>query len=204
MYVSLGDRGESPRAQDYSDHAGTVLRLHDDGRIPGDNPYAAVFSYGHRNVQGMVFDAASGEVWIHEHGARGGDEVNILKKGANYGWPHISYGRNYDGSKIGIGTRAPGMEQPLLYWDPSIAPSGMAVYSGDAFPSWTGDLFVGALAGQHLRRLKRDGSRIVSQEVLLQNRVGRVRDVRQGPDGLLYFLTDERNGSLYRLEPDGT
>ncbi|WP_319476057.1 PQQ-dependent sugar dehydrogenase [Marispirochaeta aestuarii] len=201
LYVSLGDRGESGRAQDLSDHAGTLLRLHDDGSIPGDNPYAAVFSYGHRNVQGMVFDPVSREVWAHEHGARGGDEVNIIKRGANYGWPRISYGRHYDGSRIGIGTAASGMEQPLVYWDPSIAPSGMAVYTGDAFPSWKGDIFVGALAGQHLRRLVREGSRIVSQEVLLEKRVGRIRDVRQGPEGALYILTDERNGSLYRLEP---
>lgn len=201
LYVSLGDRGEDRRAQDLSDHAGTLLRIHDDGRIPGDNPYGAAFSYGHRNVQGMVFDPVSREVWVHEHGARGGDEVNVIKRGANYGWPRISYGRHYDGSKIGIGSSAPGMEQPLIYWDPSIAPSGMAVYTGNAFPSWRGDIFVGALAGRHLRRLERDGEAIVSQEVLLDNRVGRIRDVRQGPDGKLYILTDERNGSLYRLEP---
>ncbi|WP_319558960.1 PQQ-dependent sugar dehydrogenase [Marispirochaeta sp.] len=201
LYISLGDRGEDQRSQDLSDHAGTILRLHDDGRIPEDNPYGAAFSYGHRNVQGMVFDPVSREIWTHEHGARGGDEVNILKKGANYGWPVISYGTHYNGAKIGVGTAAPGMEQPLVYWDPSIAPSGMSVYTGDSFLSWQGDIFLGALAGQHLRRLKRNESSIVAQEVLLKGRIGRVRDVRQGPDGRIYLLTDERNGALYRLEP---
>ncbi len=202
LYITLGDRGEMDRAQDPSDHAGSVVRLFDDGRIPSDNPYDEVYSYGHRNAQGMVFDEVSGSVWVNEHGAKGGDEINRIKSGANYGWPRISYGTHYSGAKIGIGTSAAGMEQPELYWDPSIAPSGMAVYSGAAFPGWEGDLFVGALRGEHLRRIERSGGRLTGgEEVLLQGVVGRIRDVRLGPDGYLYLLTDERNGGLYRLEP---
>ena len=210
LYVTLGDRGEDTRAQDTADHAGSTLRLFDDGSIPPDNPFAAgssgadeIYSWGHRNAQGMVFDPVTERIWLNEHGAKGGDEVNILRKGANYGWPVISYGTHYSGAKIGVGTSASGMVQPELYWDPSIAPSGMEVYTGDAFPAWRGDLFVGALKAQQLRRLVRKGGEIVEQEVLLQGVIGRIRDVRQGPDGLLYLLTDERNGGLYRLEPAG-
>jgi aldose sugar dehydrogenase len=208
LYVTLGDRGEDARAQDTTDHAGSTLRLFDDGSTPPDNPFAAdssgaeeIYSWGHRNAQGMVFDPVTGSIWLNEHGAKGGDEVNIVRKGANYGWPVISYGTHYSGAGIGVGTSAPGMVQPELYWDPSIAPSGMEVYTGDAFPGWRGDLFVGALRAQHLRRLARKGGEIVEQEVLLQGLIGRIRDVGQGPDGLLYLLTDERNGGFYRLEP---
>ena len=209
LYVTLGERGEGSRAQDPRDHAGSVLRLYPDGSVPDDNPFVGdssgadeVFTYGHRNPQGMVFDPVTGHILIHEHGAKGGDEVNILSPGANYGWPVITYGTDYDGSKIGTGTAAPGMKQPEIYWDPSIAPSGMAVYTGKLFPDWQGDLFVGALAGQHLRRLERDSDgTIVSQEVLLKNRIGRIRDVRQGLDGALYLLTDEAKGALFRLDP---
>lgn len=202
LYITIGDRGEMNRAQEPSDHAGSVIRLYDDGRIPPDNPFAAVYTYGHRNPQGMLYDPSTKSVWVNEHGAKGGDEINRIKPGANYGWPVISYGTHYSGARIGVGTSAAGMEQPELYWDPSIAPSGMAVYAGDAFPGWEEDFFVGALRGEHLRRVERTDGRITGrEEVLLKGRVGRIRDVRTGPDGMLYLLTDERNGGLYRLEP---
>ena len=208
LFITLGERGEDDRAQDRSDHAGSTLRLRPDGRVPPDNPFVGdesaadeIFSYGHRNAQGMIYDPFTDKIWLHEHGAKGGDEVNIIKPGANYGWPVISYGTHYSGAKIGVGVSRPGMEQPLIYWDPSIAPSGMALYTGEAFPAWQGDIFLGALAGKHLRRLERRDGKIIAQEVLLQGSIGRIRDVRQGPDGLLYLLTDEQNGSLYRLEP---
>ena len=208
LLVTVGDRGQRHRAQDPSDHAGSVLRLRPDGTasprtvalaIPGAAP--DVFTFGHRNAQGLVLHPATGDIWIHEHGPRGGDEINILRGGANYGWPVVTYGREYSGPSIGVGSEAPGMEPPLLHWTPSIAPSGMAFYTGTEFPRWRGDLFVGALAGRHLRRVVvRDGA-VVGQEVLLEGSVGRIRDVRQGPDGRLWLLTDERRGALYRLEP---
>ena len=209
LYVTLGERGSRDRAQDLSDQAGSILRLNDDGSIPSDNPFVGVagaapeiFSYGHRNAQGLALHPVSGAIWAHEHGPQGGDEINIIASGNNYGWPIITYGAEYgSGDFIGEGTSAPGMEQPITYWVPSIAPSGMAFYSGNAFASWNGDLFVGALAGQHLRRIKLDGDTVVSEEVLLRGVVGRVRDVRVGPDGFVYLVTDEDNGGLYRLEP---
>jgi aldose sugar dehydrogenase len=209
LYVTLGERGSRDRAQDLSDQAGSILRLNDDGSIPGDNPFVGVagaapeiFTYGHRNAQGLALNPTSGEIWAHEHGPQGGDEINIIASGSNYGWPIITYGAEYgSGDPIGDGTSAPGMEQPVTYWIPSIAPSGMAFYTGSAFPNWNGDLFVGALAGQHLRRVELDGDRVVSEEVLLRGLVGRVRDVRVGPDGFIYIVTDEDNGGLYRLEP---
>lgn len=209
LYITIGDRGQRERAQDPADHAGTLIRLRADGSIPASNPFASggegaaeVFSYGHRNAQGIALNPDTGAVWLHEHGPQGGDEINIVNAGENHGWPTITYGVNYGvGTSIGEGTRAPGLEQPITYWSPSIAPSGMAFYTGEQFPEWEGDLFVGALAGQHLRRVELDGSRVVDQEVLLQGVVGRVRDVRQGPDGSLYILTDADRGSLYRLAP---
>lgn len=208
LYVTVGDRGQQDRAQDPNDHAGSVLRVGLDGSIPRDNPFvdgrrgaAELFSYGHRNPQGMTVNPESGDIWLHEHGPQGGDEINIVKPAANYGWPVITYGVNYGtGTPIGESTRKPGMEQPLTHWSPSIAPSGMTFYTGDRFPEWRGDLFVGALAGAHLRRVEVDGDRVVAQEVLLARAVGRIRDVREGPDGHLYLITDERNGGLYRLE----
>ena len=209
LYITIGDRGQRERAQDPADHAGTLIRLRADGSVPGSNPFASggegaaeVFSYGHRNAQGIALNPDTGAVWLHEHGPQGGDEINIVNAGENHGWPTITYGVNYGvGTSIGEGTSAPGLEQPITYWSPSIAPSGMAFYTGEQFPEWEGDLFVGALAGQHLRRVELDGSRVVDQEVLLQGVVGRVRDVRQGPDGSLYILTDADRGSLYRLAP---
>ncbi len=142
-----------------------------------------------------------GDIWLNEHGPQGGDEINIVRAGVNYGWPVITYGRSYAGFSIGEGSEKPGMAQPILHWTPSIAPSGMAFYTGDKFPAWRGNLFVGSLKFRHLVRLELDGERVVSQERLLEGAFGRVRDVRQGPDGLLYLLTDENEGALIRLEP---
>lgn len=209
LYVTLGDRGEMDRAQRLDDHAGSVIRLHDDGRVPADNPFVAVanalpekFTLGNRNIQGAVLHPVTGALWAHEHGPQGGDEINIIRAGTNYGWPVITYGRNYgSGTPIGEGTRKAGMVQPLLQWTPSIAPSGMAFYTGDKFPAWRGDLFVGALRGQMLVRLELDGERIVREERLLENKIGRIRDVRNGPDGFLYLLIDDPRGRIVRLEP---
>ena len=211
LFISLGDRrGQMAKSQSVADHIGTVVRLHDDGRVPKDNPFVGrngakpeIFSYGHRNVQGMALRPGTRAIWTHEHGPRGGDEVNILKPGANYGWPAITYGIDYSGDIISERKAAPGMEQPVVYWVPSIAPSGMAFYTGDKFPRWRGDLFVGALAGSHLRRLKLDGDRVTVQEKLLDDLGERIRDVRTGPDGYLYVLTDDSNGMVLRLEPVG-
>ena len=210
LIVTLGERGQRHRSQDPGDHAGTVLRIRPDGSpsprtaalaIPDAAP--EVFSYGHRNAQGLAIHPDTGAIWLHEHGPRGGDEINLVRGGANYGWPVVTHGREYSGGSIGVGTEAPGMEPPLLHWTPSIAPSGMAFYTGDEFPRWRGDLFVGALAARHLRRVVvRDGG-VVEQEPLLAGQVGRIRDVRQGPDGALWILTDARSGALYRLSnPD--
>jgi len=208
LYLTVGERGQRDDAQDLSRPGGSVMRLHDDGRVPRDNPFAGregaraeIFTYGHRNPQGMALHPESGAIWIHEHGARGGDEVNILRAGRNYGWPVISYGTHYSGEKIGVGTRKEGMEQPLHYWVPSIAPSGMAFYTGDRFPAWRGDLFVGGLVGQVLVRLALDGTKVTREEQLLEDRLGRIRDVRAGPDGYLYLTTDEADGRLLRLVP---
>ncbi len=209
LYITIGDRGTPSRSQDRADHAGTLIRIAPDGSIPADNPFIGrgdaapeVYSYGHRNAQGIAVHPETGEIWLHEHGPQGGDEINIVAAGNNYGWPVITYGVNYgSGTPIGEGTSRPGMEQPVLHWSPSIAPSGMAFYSGDRFPQWRGDIFVGALRGQHLRRVELDGEVVVGQELLLLGAAGRIRDVRQGPDGYLYLITDESDGGLYRLEP---
>jgi len=210
LYISLGDRGDRPRSQRLGDHAGSVIRLHDDGRIPEDNPFLSrkgvrpeIYSYGHRNIQGMALHPETGEVWTHEHGPQGGDEINIVRPGANYGWPVITYGVNYGiGTRIGEGTQKPGMEQPLYYWVPSIAPSGMAFYTGDKFPQWRGSLFVGSLKFELLARLTLKGSEVVGEERLLKNSLGRIRDVSEGPDGYLYLLIDAWDGIMVRLEPE--
>jgi len=209
LYITLGDRGEQERAQRPGDHAGSVIRLHDDGRVPRDNPFVGKpgwkpekFTLGNRNMQGAALHPDTGKLWVHEHGPQGGDEINVIRAGANYGWPVITYGVNYGtGTKIGEGSRKAGMEQPIYFWVPSIAPSGMAFYAGDAFPRWRGHLFVGALRDQMLVRLELDGEKIVREERLLKNTLGRIRDVRAGPDGYIYLLTDESNGALFRLEP---
>jgi glucose/arabinose dehydrogenase len=212
LYITLGDRGEMARAQRGDDHAGSVIRLHDDGRVPADNPFAGrsgwkpeIYSIGHRNIQGAALHPQTGELWTHEHGPQGGDEINIVRAGNNYGWPVITYGVNYGlGTRIGEGTHRPGMVQPLHTWLPtSIAPSGLAFYDGERFPRWRGDLFVGALREQMLVRLRFDGTRLVEEEHLLKEELGRIRDVRSGPDGYLYLLTDQRRGKLVRLEPLG-
>ncbi len=205
LYITLGDRGEMERAQDLAQHIGKVIRLHDDGRVPQDNPFAAnpdalpeIYSYGHRNVQGAALNPFSGKLWTHEHGPQGGDEINIVQAGTNFGWPVITYGVNYfTGTKIGEGTKKPGMAQPLYKWVPSIAPSGMVFYTGDAYPGWKNHLFVGSLKFQTLVKLTLDGDKVVKEERLFEN-LGRVRDVRQGPDGLLYLLAGNK---LLKLEP---
>jgi glucose/arabinose dehydrogenase len=209
LLITIGDRGQQDPAQDTSNHMGTTVRVKTDGGIPTDNPFVGdptvpdeIYSYGHRNAQGMVVDPRDGTIWQHEHGPRGGDEVNIIRPSANYGWPVITYGEAYSGGQIGIGTEAPGMEQPEIYWTPSIAPSGMELYLGALIPEWYGDLFVGALAGTHLRRLSVVGGEIVEQEVLLDGRIGRVRHVSEGPDGALWLLTDAADGSIYRIVPE--
>jgi glucose/arabinose dehydrogenase len=209
LYVTMGERMEMDRAQDLSQHPGKLVRIAPDGSVPPDNPFIGredarpeIFTYGHRNAQGLAVRPGTGEIWLHEHGPQGGDEVNLIRAGANYGWPVITYGRAYfTGFAIGEGTEKPGMEQPVHYWVPSIAPSGMAFYRGAAFPKWQGDLFVGALRAELLVRLEMDGDRIVAEERLLEGELGRIRDVRSGPDGFLYLLTDEDPGGLYRLEP---
>lgn len=209
LFVTLGERyTEMDEAQDPSNHLGTVVRLNPDGSIPADNPFVdgqegapEVFSYGHRNGQGIDVRPSDGSIWMHEHGPKGGDEINVLRAGANYGWPAITYGIDYSGAIISEKTHAPGMEQPVLQWTPSIAPSGMAFYDGTAFPRWEGDLFVGALAGTHLRRVVLEGDEVVHQEELLADRARRIRDVRVGPDGFLYLLTDHSDGEILRLEP---
>jgi glucose/arabinose dehydrogenase len=212
VYLTLGDRGEEDRAQKPNDHAGTVVRLHEDGRIPQDNPFvnqpdipSEVFSRGHRNIQGAVLHPGTGELWTHEHGPQGGDELNIVRAGRNYGWPTITYGVNYvTGTSIGEGTEKAGLEQPVHVWVPSIAPSGLAFYDSDAFPAWRGSLLIGALREQTLVRLQLNGNRVVAEERLLTQEVGRIRDVRVGPDGLVYLLTDDStDGRLLRLEPTG-
>lgn len=209
LYVTLGDRRSyMAEAQNLGTHLGSILRLNDDGSVPEDNPFIGrdgalpeIFSYGHRNVQGLAVHPESGALWAHEHGPRGGDEVNILVPGANYGWPAVTYGIDYSGAIISEKSEAEGMEPPVIYWVPSIAPSGMAFYQGEVFPEWQGDLFVGALAGRHLRRLELDGDKVTGQEELLADLGERIRDVRSGADGRLYLLTDSTEGRLLRLSP---
>jgi glucose/arabinose dehydrogenase len=209
LFITLGDRGERNRAQDLGDHAGSVVRLADDGGVPADNPFAGragargeIFSLGNRNVQGAALHPETGELWAHEHGPQGGDELNVIRAGINYGWPVITYGVEYGiGTAIGEGTSKQGMAQPLHYWVPSIAPSGMAFYTADRFPAWRGNLFVGSLKFRQLVRLVLEGEQVVHEERMLDDVLGRIRDVRQGPDGLLYLLTDAPDGVLARIEP---
>ena len=209
VYLTLGDRGDKDRAQKLDDHAGSVIRLHDDGRVPANNPFvkragalAEKWTLGNRNMQGAALHPQTGELWAHEHGPQGGDELNVMRSGLNYGWPVITFGVNYGlGTKIGEGQDKPGMVQALKVWVPSIAPSGMAFVSGSQFPQWQGSLLIGALRGQMLVRLTLDGEKVLSEERLFQGRPGRIRDVRMGPDGLVYLLTDDAQGALLRLEP---
>ncbi len=202
LFVTIGDRGDAPQAQDRSNAMGSVIRINRDGSVPSDNPFVGqaeirpeIWTYGHRNPQGADLDTR-GRLWVSEHGARGGDEVNLVKPGANYGWPVISYGTHYSGEKIGEGTSKPGMEQPRLYWDPSIAPSGLMVYSGDMFPEWRGDIFVGSLKFDYIARLSGDPLREVEQ--IKGPETERVRDIVQAPDGAIWFISVSQ-GAVYRL-----
>ena len=208
LYISTGDRGNRDSAQELDNHHGKIIRLTDDGQIPGDNPFLGqpdampgIYSYGLRNPQGMFLHPVTGEIWIHEHGPRGGDEINIIRAGLNYGWPKVTHGREYHGPEIGPDSME-GMEDPLHHWTPSIAPSGVAYYDGDAFPRWQGNLFVGALAQTHLARVVIEGEQVVHEERLLDDAGWRIRDVRQGPEGGIYLLVDQRRAPLVRLLPE--
>ncbi len=207
VFITVGERGQRERAQDLSDHNGSVIRLRPDGSIPDDNPFVdredakdAIYSYGHRNPQGEALHPVTGAYWIHEHGPRGGDEINIPRAGENFGWPIQTYGREYHGPEIAPDTR-PEVVNPIHHWTPSIAPSGMAFYDGDAFPDWRGDLFVGALAMTHLARISLEGTTVTGEEKLLANQGWRIRDVVQGPDDYLYILVDAADAPMLRLKP---
>jgi glucose/arabinose dehydrogenase len=207
LFITIGERGERDRTQDFSINRGQVIRINLDGSIPKDNPFIGrkgyrpeVWSYGHRNPQGAALHAETGRLWTAEHGARGGDEINAPLPGKNYGWPVIAYGKHYSGGQIGLGTHKVGMEQPLYYWDPSIAPSGMDFYTGNKFPKWRGNLLVGALKFRLLSRLVLNGEKIVREERLLKGLGERIRQVRQGPGGYIYLLTDTIEGRILRLE----
>lgn len=209
LFMTLGDRGDMERAQKLDDHAGKILRLTDEGKPAPGNPLEKtagsrpeIFSLGNRNVQGAALHPVTGALWATEHGPQGGDELNLIKAGSNYGWPVITYGVNYvTGTRIGEGTEKTGMAQPVKHWVPSPALSGLAYYTGDKFPKWRGDLLLGALRGQALIRVRLDGEKFVEDEFMLRGHVGRVRDVRVGPDGLVYLLIDHPDGALLRVEP---
>ena len=209
LFTTTGDRfSYRERAQDLRTTIGKVVRINADGSIPRDNPFVGregalpeIWSYGHRNIQAAALHPETGQLWTVEHGARGGDELNNPQPGRNYGWPVITYGIDYSGAKIGEGTAKAGMEQPVYYWDPVIAPSGALFYTGDAFADWKGDLFIGSLSPGLLVHLKLDGGRVVREERYLAGLRQRIRDVVQGPDGLIYFLTDHSDGRILRIEP---
>jgi glucose/arabinose dehydrogenase len=209
LFVTLGDRFDlRNQAQNPENHIGKIVHIKPEGGAAPGNPFlnredarAEIWSIGHRNLQSAALHPTTGELWTVEHGARGGDEVNIPQKGKNYGWPIISYGVDYSGAKLGEGTKKEGLEQPVYYWDPSIAPSGMAFYTGDKFPAWRGSILVGALAGKLVSRLDTNGNRVTGEERMLQQLGERIRDVRQGPDGFVYLLTDSRNGRILRMKP---
>jgi len=208
LFVTLGERGDRDLAQRLDAHRGKVIRLHDDGRVPVDNPFAnqsnaypEVFSYGHRNPQGIVFDPVTGLLWTHEHGPRGGDALNIIRPGKNYGWPLATHGREYHGPKIGsTPEELDYIVDPVIHWTPSIAPCGLTQHRGGNFPEWEGNLFAGALVLQHIRRIVLDGETVTHQEVLLQDRMGRIREIVHGPDGNIWFATDADHGGIFRLE----
>ncbi|WP_083203739.1 PQQ-dependent sugar dehydrogenase [Ensifer adhaerens] len=212
LFFGIGDRGERDRAQNPRDHAGAILHINADGSVPGSNPYrggtgglAEIWSKGHRNPQGIAFDPKDGTLLTVEHGARGGDEVNNPQAGHNYGWPVITYGKDYSGAEIGEGTAKEGLDQPLFYWDPSIAPGALAIYRGTMFPEWDGDLLVAALKYQLLARLERDDNGAIgSEERLFDGEFGRIRDVVVAPDGALLMVTDEKNGAVLRVSKGAT
>ncbi len=212
VFITMGDRFEEryrTQAQELNSHLGKIVRLNEDGSVPPDNPFVntegalpEIWSLGHRNVQAAAINPETGTLWEIEHGPKGGDEINIVEPGKNYGWPVISYGVNYDGSPVGSGkSQQQGMQQPIHQWTPVIAPSGMIFYSGDAFPQWQGDLFAGGLATTTLVRVELEGNNYVSEERLLTNLGYRIRDVAQAPDGAIYVITDEDNGKILRLAP---
>ena len=209
LFITMGDRYDArDQVQDLATHFGKIVRVRSDGTVPSDNPFTAVpralpdiWSYGHRNVQGAALHPVTGRLWTHEHGAMGGDEVNIVLPGRNYGWPVITHGVDYSGEKIGEGSAKAGMEQPVHFWVPSIAPSGMAFVTGSRLPGWRGSLVVGSLKSRLLVRLALDGERVVGEQRVLQSLGERLRDVRQGPDGHLYLLTDNSRGAVLRIEP---
>jgi glucose/arabinose dehydrogenase len=207
LFITLGERFKFDPAQDLSGHLGKIVRINPDGTVPDDNPFVGddgarpeIWSYGHRNVQGAALNPETGEVWAHEHGPRGGDEINIPRPGENYGWPVVSWGNHYDGEPIPDPPSRPQFAESIHHWTPSIAPSGMAFYTGDMFPEWRGDVLVGALVAQALVRLRFDGEEVTHEERI--DLGARVRDVRQGPDGAVYVVTDASNGSILRLSPD--
>jgi len=210
LFVSLGDHFSArDQAQTLDNTIGKIVRIRPDGMVPPGNPFTEkagakpeIWSYGHRNAEGLAFNPADGKLWEQEHGPMGGDEINIIAKGKNYGWPLVSYGVNYDGTPVGKGkTHQTGTEQPVWHWTPSIAPSGMAFYDGKLFPAWRGSLFNGALKFELLSRLTLDGDKVVKEERLLEGLHERIRDVREGPEGALYLLTDNSRGRILRLEP---
>ena len=207
IFIGLGDRyNDRDYAQNLSYHNGKVIRIKDDGGIPEDNPFfkthnakAEIWSYGHRNIQGLAIHPTTGELWAHEHGPKGGDEINIIKKGKNYGWPLATFGIDYDGSIISDDTSLVGAEDPIFYWTPSIAPCGMNFYFSETISQWNGNLFIGALAGKHLNRLVIEDNIVIEEERLYQD-LGRFRQLIQGPDGYIYFIT-ESPSKLYRITP---
>lgn len=209
MVVTIGDGFDyREEAQNLGSHLGKIVRIGRDGRALADNPFVGregalpeIWSYGHRNQQGLIYDAASGRVYEHEHGAQGGDEINVIEPGKNYGWPVITRGIDYSGARISPFTEYEGMEQPIVDWTPSIAPAGMTIYRGNAFPEWEGDIFVGALAAQHVRRVKMENGEPTGEVVLFAELGQRIRDVRTGPDGYLYLVTDGEGGSVLRIMP---
>lgn len=212
LYLSVGDRGDMERAQRRGDHAGSIIRLHDDGSVPADNPFVEdanvldeIFTLGNRNPQGITLHPQTGEVWSSEHGPRGGDEINLIKAGLNYGWPEVTHGVNYSGTQITQHAELSGMESPLLHWTPSIAPSGITFYTGDEFPAWQGQILNGALKDRLISRVSvtydQGVYRLQEEERFLQGFGQRIRDIRQSPDGLLWLLTDENRGQVVRLRP---
>jgi glucose/arabinose dehydrogenase len=208
LYMTVGERNDRNRAQDTALHGGKVLRLREDGTVPPDNPFEGragfkpeIYSYGHRNLQGLTFHPETGALWETEHGPQGGDELNTILPGKNYGWPVVTYGREYTGEIIASQPWREGMEQPVMFWLPSIGLSGMVFYTGDRFPAWKGNLFVGGLSGLHLQRVVFTERGPVGREALIGSLRQRVRDVRQGPDGLLYLAVDGTPGGIIRIEP---
>lgn len=211
MIVTLGDGfAYREQAQNLKSDLGKIVRLRDDGSVPSDNPFVGkagargeIWSYGHRNVQGILRDPTTGAIYANEHGPMGGDELNLIAPGKNYGWPVITYGRDYNGAVISPYTERPGMEQPLTYWVPSIATAGMSMYAGDLFPQWKGDIFIAALAGAHVRRVDMEGGKVIGQETLFADQQARFRHVAAGPDGALYLLTDDLDGRVLKVTPAG-